>query len=156
MSSAAFTNNGALFIVWDEGDADVSDGPIGLLLLSPLANGRGYANNLYYTHSSLLRTLQEIFGVGPLLGDAANASNLSDLFLNGDLRLSASLNPANGLPQLTLTGLIAGKTNVVQSSSNLAYWLSLSTNVATTSAFTFTDAAHTNGHSRFYRAWEVR
>ena len=33
-----------------------------------------------YTHSSTLRTLQEIFGVQPFLGDAANATDLSDLF----------------------------------------------------------------------------
>jgi hypothetical protein len=156
LTAAACTNNGALFIVWDEGDEDLSDGPIGLILVSPLAKGRGYTSNLYYTHSSLLRTLQEIFGVGPLLGDAANASNLSDLFLNAELRLAAFLNPMNGLPQLTLTGLIAGKTNVIQSSSNLANWLSLSTNVATTNALRFTDAANTNGHLRFYRAWEFR
>ena len=40
----------------------------------------GFSDTIYYTHSSLLRTLQEIFGVGPLLGDAAQATDLSDLF----------------------------------------------------------------------------
>ena len=80
LSAAAYTNNGALFILWDEGDNEASDGPLGLILLSPLARGRAYANSLHYTHSSLLRTLQEIFGVGPWLGDAANANGLTDLF----------------------------------------------------------------------------
>jgi hypothetical protein len=34
-----------------------------------------------YSHSSTLRSLQIIFGVGPLLCHAANANDLSDLFL---------------------------------------------------------------------------
>ena len=33
-----------------------------------------------YSHSFTLRTFQEIFKVGRLLGDAANANDLSDLF----------------------------------------------------------------------------
>jgi hypothetical protein len=40
-----------------------------------------------YTHSSDLKTLQEIFQVGPLLGDAAAAGthDLSDMFLPGTI-----------------------------------------------------------------------
>ena len=60
---------------------------------------RGYANTIEYTHSSTLRTLQEIFGVQPLLGDAANATDLSDLFSD-----FASLLPqaaATGTPEAT-------------------------------------------------------
>ena len=37
------------------------------------------------SHSSFLRTMQEIFGVGPLPGDAANANDLSDLFRAGSI-----------------------------------------------------------------------
>ena len=48
--------------------------------ISMAARG-GYSNAVRYSHSSTLRSLQEIFGVGPLLCDAANATNLSDLFL---------------------------------------------------------------------------
>ncbi len=79
LASAAYQNNGALFITWDEG-AGGSDGPIGMIVLSPLAVGRGYHNAIPYTHSSFLRTAQEVFNVGPLLRDAANATSLSDLF----------------------------------------------------------------------------
>jgi hypothetical protein len=78
LNSAAFMNGGVLFITWDEGHN--SDGPIGMIVLSPQAKGGGYSNSLHYTHSSLLRTIQEIFGVTPLLGDAAQAPDLSDLF----------------------------------------------------------------------------
>jgi hypothetical protein len=51
-----------------------------MIVLSPDAKGGGYSNTIHYTHSSTLRTVEEIFGVTPLLGDAANATDLSDLF----------------------------------------------------------------------------
>ncbi len=80
LSSQAFQSGGALFITWDEGRGS-SDGPIGMIVLSPFAKGNGYFNSNYYTHSSTLRTIQNIFGLTPCLGDAANATDLSDLFL---------------------------------------------------------------------------
>jgi phosphatidylinositol-3-phosphatase len=84
LNSQAYQNGGIVFITWDEGEgkdaSEKSDGPIGLILLAPDAKGHGYSNTIHYTHSSTLRTIQEIFGVTPLLGDAANATNLSDLF----------------------------------------------------------------------------
>ncbi len=79
LTSDAFKAGGALFITWDEGTGS-SDGPIGMIVLSPLAKGNGYQSKIHYDHSSTLRTFQEILGVTPLLGDAANAKNLSDLF----------------------------------------------------------------------------
>jgi hypothetical protein len=79
LNSQAYKNGGALFITWDEGAG--SNGPIGLIALSPDAKGHGFSDTLYYTHSSLLRTLEEIFGVGPLLGGAATATDLRDLFV---------------------------------------------------------------------------
>ncbi len=78
LNSQAYQNGGVVFITWDEGEG--GDGPIGMIVLSPNAKGGGYSNTLHYTHSSTLRTLQEIFGVTPLLGDAAQATDLSDLF----------------------------------------------------------------------------
>ena len=78
LTSPAYANNGVLFILWDEGGT--GDGPIGMIVLSPKAKGGGYQNAIHYTHSSTLRTLEEIFGVTPMLGDAANATDLSDLF----------------------------------------------------------------------------
>ena len=85
--SAAYKNGGAIFIVWDEGEdsGKYSDGPIGMFVLSPFAKGGGktaYSNSIHYDHSSLLKTIQEIFNVKPLLGAAADAKtkDLSDLF----------------------------------------------------------------------------
>jgi len=79
LQSAAYRNGGALFITWDEAEGG-GDGPIGLIALSPFAKGGGYVSTAHYTHSSLLRTVQEIFGLTPLLGAAAQAPDLSDLF----------------------------------------------------------------------------
>ncbi len=81
LASSAYRNGGVIFIVWDEGDND-SDGPVGMLALSPFAKASEYSSGIPYTHSSLLRTLQLIFGARPFLGDASTASDLSDLFLS--------------------------------------------------------------------------
>jgi hypothetical protein len=66
-----------IFIATDE--AANGDGPI---MFMALGHGvkHGYKNEIRYTHSSLLRTLEEIFKVSPLLGYAAYARDLRDLF----------------------------------------------------------------------------
>ncbi len=78
LNSGAYKDNGAVFITWDE--AALADGPIGMIVLSPLAKGKGYSNNIHYDHSSTLRTFQEIFGVKPYLRGAGSAQDLGDLF----------------------------------------------------------------------------
>ncbi len=87
MESAAYREGGAIFVIWDEAeDTDqFSDGPIPVFLLSPFAKGGGktaYTNSIHYDHSSTLKTMQEIFGVMPLLRAAGDKStvDLSDLF----------------------------------------------------------------------------
>jgi hypothetical protein len=150
LASAAYSNNGVIFITWDEGD--YFDGPIGMVVLSPLARGGGYFNNIHYTHSSLLRTVQEVFGVGPLLNDAANAINLADLFTAFTFTGGPG---ANGF-QLKLGGVVPGRAHVVETSTNLLAWLPLSTNVSLTNDFNFVDSTATNIGLRFYRVREVR
>jgi len=80
LNSAVYMNGGALFITWDE--AATGDGPVGMIVLSPFAKGKGYSNSIPYDHSSTLKTMQEIFGVTPLLGHAGDSttSDLGDLF----------------------------------------------------------------------------
>ncbi len=95
LNSQTYQQAGAIFITWDEGVS--GDGPIGMIVLSPSAKGNGYHNGIRYDHSSLLRTLQEIFGVSPLLRNAASASDLSDLFVASS---PATLTPT---PTSTLT-----------------------------------------------------
>jgi hypothetical protein len=85
MASNAYKNGGAIFITWDESETNgAPDVPIGMLLLSPLAKGNGYTSTIKYYHSSMVRTVEEVFLPGvPLLNDAANQPPLSDLFKTG-------------------------------------------------------------------------
>lgn len=93
MASSAYKNNGSIILWWDETEsaagekADDFGHTLGEIVISPQAhanaNGVPYASPVNLTHSSDLRTMQEIFGLGPLLGDAANANDLSDLFAPG-------------------------------------------------------------------------
>jgi phosphatidylinositol-3-phosphatase len=87
LESEAYKEGGAVFVIWDEAeDTDqFSDGPIPVFLLSRLAKGGGktaYTNSIHYDHSSMLKTMQEIFGVKPLLRGAADKKtvDLRDLF----------------------------------------------------------------------------
>ena len=92
MASDAYKNHGAIIIWFDESEsdgvpndnADDFNHTVGEIVISSRAhknvNGVPYASPLNYTHSSDLRTMQEIFHVGPFLGDAVNALDLSDLF----------------------------------------------------------------------------
>jgi len=77
LASSAYLQGGALLITWDE--AAFLDGPIGMIVLSPFAKGSSYSNNIFYTHGSTLRTLEEIFQVS-LLRNANHETDLSDLF----------------------------------------------------------------------------
>jgi hypothetical protein len=96
MASKAYKEHGVIIIWFDESEQDgvANDNPddfnhtVGEIVISRLAhenvNGVPYASPLNFTHSSDLRTMQEIFRTGgPFLGDAANAIDLSDLFDEG-------------------------------------------------------------------------
>lgn len=76
-ASNAYKNGGAIFITWDE--SEDGEHPIGMVVLSPLAKV-GYRSTTRFFHSSLLRTMQEMFAVQPYLRDAANATSLGELF----------------------------------------------------------------------------
>jgi len=90
MGSKAYKNHGVIMIWWDETESVNGENQndfshtLGHIIVSPHAhsnvNGVPYASPVNFSHSSFLRTLQLIFGVGPFLGDAANANDLSDLF----------------------------------------------------------------------------
>ena len=94
MASNAYKNHGAIVIWWDESEQDAAgDNPddfghtVGEIVISerahPNVDGRPYASPVNLTHSSDLRTMQEIFRVGPYLRDALFADDLSDLFKPG-------------------------------------------------------------------------
>ncbi len=97
-ASQAYKNNGAIVIWNDESEGgDTSQYTLTEIVISPLAKGNAYDSTILYTHSSDLRTLQDIFGVygdAAYLGGAANANTLSDLFVPGAIPpASRSLRP---------------------------------------------------------------
>jgi hypothetical protein len=153
LNSSAYSNHGALFITWDEGEGG-SDGPIGMVVLSPLARGGGYFNRIAYTHSSFVRTMQEIFGVTPWLGEAANATSLDDLFTTFSISSMAAI--TNGAIRLNISGVVPGRTNFVDASTNLLTWNVISTNVGSSNSFSITDGTATNQNCRFYRVREAQ
>jgi hypothetical protein len=90
-----------IVIWWDETEGgDDFTHTLSEIVISPDAKGNAYTNNIYYTHSSDLLTYQEIFGVGPCLGDACNATDLSDVLLPGSIPVAE---PVSGA--LLATGL---------------------------------------------------
>jgi hypothetical protein len=96
MASKAYKDGGVIILWWDESESvsgenqDDFTHTLGEIIISRLAhpnvNGLPYASSVNFSHSSDLRTMQEVFhvkatgGSSPFLGDAANAIDLSDLF----------------------------------------------------------------------------
>ena len=97
MASKAYQDNGVIILWWDEAEGDGVSGDnaddfthtIPEIIISSRAHknvdGLPYASTVNLTHSSDLRTMEEIFRVGPLLGDAVNVPDLSDLFDPGSI-----------------------------------------------------------------------
>lgn len=100
MASRAYRDGGVIVLWWDETESTGETGEnqddfnhtVPEIVISSLAHpnegGLPYASPVNYSHSSDLRTMQEIFhvsakGSSPWLGDAVNASDLSDLFAPG-------------------------------------------------------------------------
>lgn len=78
LDSAQYKQGQVVILIMTD-EAANGDGPIPFLALGQGVK-HGYSNEIRYTHSSLLRTLQEIFKVGPMLGYAGRANDLRDLF----------------------------------------------------------------------------
>jgi hypothetical protein len=96
MASDAYKNHGVIILWWDESERDgvAGDNPddlnhtVGEIVISerahPNVNGLPYASPVAFTHSSDVRTMQNIFRTGgPYLADAAGANDLADLFKPG-------------------------------------------------------------------------
>jgi len=108
MASQAYQNNGAILIWWDETEGgDDASRTLGEIVISPLAKGNAYTNNILYTHSSDLRTMQEIYGVGPCVQDSCNATDLSDLFRPGSIPLAIAAVPESSTLSALALGLAA-------------------------------------------------
>jgi hypothetical protein len=90
MASQAYKNNGVIVIWFDETEkGNTTSFTIPEIVISPLAKGNAYNSTLTYTHSSDLKSMQELFSVsapgGGFLGDAntPGTNDLSDMFVPG-------------------------------------------------------------------------
>ena len=64
MATPAYQNNGVIIIWWDETEGgDDASRAIPEFVISPLAKGDGYASSVVFSHSSDLKTMEEIFGL---------------------------------------------------------------------------------------------
>ena len=96
MSSDAYEDGAAILLWWDEtegGDTDQFAIPFIVISKNAHANvgGKPFASADKFSHSSFLRTMQEIFDVDPddgfpFLGDAANVNDLRPLFKSGAIK----------------------------------------------------------------------
>jgi phosphatidylinositol-3-phosphatase len=116
MASQAYQNGGAIVIWFDETEGgDTKQFTLPEIVISPLAKGNAYQSTLDYTHSSDLKTLQELFGVyapgGGFLGDAntPGTNDLSDMFVAG-----AVPEPSSVLMMFLGLGGIAGLGRLVR------------------------------------------
>jgi hypothetical protein len=127
MASQAYKNNGAIVIWFDETEfGDTSKFTLPLVVISPLAKGNAYNSTLTYTHSSDLKTMEELFGVygpgGAFLGGANNpaTNDLSDFFVTS----SATANPvASGRNAASVLGDVASMRDGLNATGNLAFML---------------------------------
>jgi phosphatidylinositol-3-phosphatase len=88
LASESFQDGGVLIITWDEGETDAGccgglaqGGQSVAIILSPLAR-TGFASDVPASHYSLLRTIEDAWGLPPL-GHAADVSPLAEYFGHG-------------------------------------------------------------------------
>jgi phospholipase C len=79
LASSQYKSGGLLIILFDEAENGTT-AFVPCIVLSPFAKP-GYSSSTKYTHASTLKTMQEIFGVTPLLrgAGAAGVNDLSDM-----------------------------------------------------------------------------
>jgi hypothetical protein len=105
MATPAYQNNGVIIIWWDETEGgDDASRAIPEFVISPLAKGNGYASSVVFSHSSDLKTMEEIFGLPNVnkpipasetnnfgsFNNVATANDLGDLFVPGAIPAPAS------------------------------------------------------------------
>ena len=84
LASSAFQNGGLLVITWDEGSSsagccgNASGGQVASLVIAPNTIA-GLRSTTSETHYSLLRTIEDAWGLAPL-GQAANTAAMREYF----------------------------------------------------------------------------
>ena len=81
LASAAYQDNGVLFITWDEGTGTFgTTDHVAMIVISPKLKSAGMKVATPLSHAGYLRTIEDIFGIGNKLGAAQNATSLAEFF----------------------------------------------------------------------------
>lgn len=143
MASDAYKNNGVIVIWFDESEkGNTTSFTIPEIVISPLAKGNAYNSTLPYTHSSDLKSVQEIFGVsapgGGFLGDAntPGTNDLRDMFVPGVFApssLGGTVFKNSGKDHQTVAGL----TIVLTGTNDAGQKISLTTTTGSDGSYNF-------------------
>jgi hypothetical protein len=144
MASQAYKNNGVIVIWFDETEGGNSTSfTLPEIVISPLAKGNAFNSTQTYTHSSDLKSLQELFGVsapgGGFLGDAntAGTNDLADMFAAGVFTpssLGGTVFKNSGNDHQTVAGL----TVVLTGTNDANQAISLTTTTGADGSYSFT------------------
>jgi len=111
MASKAYQKNGVIIIWWDESEGgDDLTRTIQEVVISPLAKGNAYASSLPMSHSSDIKTMEEVLGLAfvnnPIpvnetnnfggYNNVATVNDLSDLFRSGVIPAPATFSVTAG------------------------------------------------------------
>ena len=142
---------GAQFVsaALSQGNLTSSGGGVVTCNLGNLAAG-GSAQVMIVTMPSVAGTLINAVGVTANEEDLVPANNTAQAVTTLSAPATVSGSFSGGYFQLTVTGQ-PNTEYVVQASTNLTSWVSLSTNTSTTGTFTFTDTTTPAPQQRFYR-----
>ncbi|WP_323747405.1 chitosanase [Catenulispora rubra] len=77
----AKAHNSLLIVTWDENDGDDSDNQIATMIVGAHVTP-GASSGTHYNHYSLLRTVEDVYGL-PALGSAATAGDISGIWDQG-------------------------------------------------------------------------
>ncbi|MHB2035922.1 MAG: alkaline phosphatase family protein [Nitrososphaerales archaeon] len=93
-----------LFIVYDEGSTSPSSQVV-CIVVSPFVRTT-YVSNAYYTHFSLLATIENIFGLSSMGRNDSKSAAMSDMFASGSSDVTQSNSSSASMSSSTKSGAI--------------------------------------------------
>jgi hypothetical protein len=106
-SPAWTTQHSMLMIVWDEcGSCVDPNNQVPLIMLGSPGAGvlaGGFRSNTFYTHYSLLKTIESSWGLASLTSNDANASPMNDFFATGSTTTTTPSTTTTTAPTTTTT-----------------------------------------------------
>ena len=173
MASPAYQDHGVIILWMDQTESSTdTNTTLPCVIISPLARGNAYASTLPYSHSSDLKTMDEIFelawqtnaipgadmdaqntGYNDVNGSSAPVFDFSDFFAPGGVNITgASLLKSGGF-QLSCIGP-SGQSYEVLATSDLTLppsaWTVVSSGAFSSTNAVFTDPGTANYPGRYY------